>query len=123
MAFTTLSIDGAVAFVQYAKPRASLDATTNRLHLFFALGILGGTGLAFLAGFAVARRAMAPIAGLTRAARLVARTRDPSHRLPRPVANDEVSDLASTLEEICRDENADLARLSVGLRVARSLLG
>jgi len=30
---------------------------------------------------------------------------------------------AGTLSEICRDENADLARLSVGLRVVRSLLG
>jgi glutamate dehydrogenase len=29
---------------------------------------------------------------------------------------------AATLEEICRDEAADLARLSVGLRVVRGLL-
>ena len=29
---------------------------------------------------------------------------------------------AATLEEICRDETADLARLSVGLRVVRGLL-
>jgi glutamate dehydrogenase len=29
---------------------------------------------------------------------------------------------AATLEEICADEQADLARLSVGLRVVRSLL-
>jgi two-component system, OmpR family, sensor kinase len=93
-------IDGAVAFVQYAKPKESLDSTTNRLHLFFALGVLGGTGLAFLAGFAVARRAMSPIAGLTRAAQEVARTRDPSRRLPRPAANDEVAELAGTLEEM-----------------------
>ncbi len=115
-------IDGAVAFVQYAKPRASLDATTNRLHLFFALGILGGTGLAFLAGFAVARRAMAPIAGLTRAARLVARTRDPSHRLPRPVANDEVSDLASTLEEMLRELDAARGETEASLQRQREFV-
>ena len=30
---------------------------------------------------------------------------------------------AGTLEEICADEQADLARLSVGLRVVRGLLG
>ena len=77
-------IDGAVAFVQYAKPRRNLESTTDRLHLFLALGILGGTGLAFLAGFAVARRAMRPIAGLTRAAREVARTRDPAAPSPTP---------------------------------------
>jgi glutamate dehydrogenase len=29
---------------------------------------------------------------------------------------------ADTLQEICVDENADLARLSVGLRVVRGLL-
>ena len=29
---------------------------------------------------------------------------------------------AATLEEICADEQADLARLSVGLRVVRGLL-
>ena len=73
-------IDGAVAFVQYAKPRREpAGHASAALHLFLALGVLGGTGLAFLAGFAVARRAMRPIAGLTRAAREVARTRDPGH--------------------------------------------
>ena len=40
---------------------------------------------------------MRPIAGLTRAAREVARTRDPDITLPKPRANDEVSDLANTL--------------------------
>jgi glutamate dehydrogenase len=33
-----------------------------------------------------------------------------------------VSRAVATLEEICSDEDADLARLSVGLRVVRSLL-
>ena len=47
-------------------------------------GVLGGTVLAFLGGLLVARRAMRPIAGLTRAAREVARTRDPGRALPKP---------------------------------------
>jgi glutamate dehydrogenase len=34
-----------------------------------------------------------------------------------------VSRAAATLEEICADEGADLARVSVGLRVVRGLLG
>jgi glutamate dehydrogenase len=34
-----------------------------------------------------------------------------------------VSRAAATLEEICRDDTADLARMSVGLRVVRTLLG
>jgi glutamate dehydrogenase len=33
-----------------------------------------------------------------------------------------VARAVSTLEEICADEHADLARLSVGLRVVRTLL-
>ena len=99
-------IDGAVAFVQYARPRNNLQSTERRLRLFLALGVLGGTALAFLAGFAVARRAMRPIAGLTRAAREVARTRDPAKALPKPQSNDEVAELASTLEEMLRQLDA-----------------
>jgi two-component system, OmpR family, sensor kinase len=70
------------------------------------MGVLGGTLLAFLAGLWVGRRAMRPIAGLTRAAREVARTRDPDVTLPRPEANDEVSDLAVTLEDMLRELGA-----------------
>ncbi len=99
-------IDGAVAYVQYAKPRSSLDSTTARLELFLALGILGGTSLAFLAGFFVARRAMRPIADLTSAAREVARTRDPARTLPRSEANDEVGQLARTLDDMLRQLDA-----------------
>ena len=110
-------IDGAVAFVQYAKPRGNLESTTDRLHVFLALGILGGTGLAFLAGFAVARRAMRPIAGLTRAAREVALTRDPGRTLPHPAANDEVAELAETLEDMLRQ--LDAARNETELALQR----
>ena len=99
-------IDGTVAFVQYARPKGSLNATTARVRLFLALGVIGGTVLAFLAGLAVARRAMLPIAGLTRAAREVARTRDPGMKLPKPEANDEVADLADTLEDMLGELDA-----------------
>jgi signal transduction histidine kinase len=99
-------IDGTVAFVQYARPLRSLNATTARVRLFLALGVIGGTVLAFLAGLAVARRAMRPIAGLTRAAREVARTRDPGTKLPKPEANDEVADLADTLEDMLHELDA-----------------
>jgi glutamate dehydrogenase len=37
--------------------------------------------------------------------------------------SEQVARSAGTLDEICRDDHADLARLSVGLRVVRSLLG
>ena len=88
-------------YVQYAKPESSVNRTASRIWAFLALGVIGGTLLAFLAGFLVARRAMRPIAGLTRAAREVARTRDPAGvRLPKPDAHDEVAELAETLEEM-----------------------
>ena len=99
-------VQGALAFVQYGKPEGSVDRTVGRVRLFLALGVAGGTLLAFLAGLLVARRAMRPIAGLTRAAREVARTRDPDIRLPKPEANDEVSDLARTFEEMLRELGA-----------------
>ena len=99
-------LDGALAHVQYAKSRGSLETNTARLRLFLALGVIGGTALAFLAGLTVARRAMRPIADMTRAAREVARTRDPAMELPKPEANDEVADLADTLEHMLRELDA-----------------
>jgi signal transduction histidine kinase len=96
----------AVAFIQYAKPKATVNHTINRVRLFLAFGVLGGTLLAFFAGLYVAERAMRPIAGLTRAAREVARTRDPDITLPKPRANDEVSDLANTFEAMLRELGA-----------------
>ncbi len=95
-----------VAYVQYAKPENSVELTVNKVRVFLAFGVFGGTVLAFLGGLYVARRAMRPIAGLTRAAREVARTRDPDVTLPKPRANDEVSDLAETLEDMLRELSA-----------------
>jgi two-component system, OmpR family, sensor kinase len=89
-----------VAYVQYGKPLDDVNATVARIRLFLGLGVLGGAGLALLAGLAVARRAMGPIADLTAAARSVAKTRDPAVALPHPEAEDEVADLSRTLEEM-----------------------
>jgi two-component system OmpR family sensor kinase len=68
--------------------------------VFLGLGVLGGAALALLAGLATATRAMAPITRLTAAARTIARTRDPSMRIPHPESQDEVSELALTLENM-----------------------
>jgi len=99
--------DGAVAHVQYGKPTDNLEATISRVRVFLLLGVLVGTILAFVAGFVVARRAMRPISGLTKAAREVARTRDPARTdLPRPAANDEIAELATTLSEMLGELDA-----------------
>jgi two-component system, OmpR family, sensor kinase len=95
-----------VGFVQYAKPERSITTTINRVRLFLAFGVFGGTLLAFLGGLVVAQRTMRPITGLTRAAREVARTRDPDITLPKPQANDEVADLARTFEDMLRELSA-----------------
>jgi two-component system OmpR family sensor kinase len=93
-------------YVQYARPTDSLDSTINRLWLFLALGVLGGTALAALAGIAIAGRAMRPIAALTNTARSIATTRDPSQRIPEPERDDEVGELARTLDQMLRQLDA-----------------
>jgi two-component system, OmpR family, sensor kinase len=93
-------------FVQYARSTQNLDDTINRLWLFLAVGVLGGTALAALAGIAIAGRAMRPIATLTNAARSIATTRDPSQRIPEPERDDEVGELARTLDQMLRELDA-----------------
>lgn len=88
------------AVVQYARPFSDVKHTMRRVRFFLFLGVVGGTLLALLAGLATARRAMRPIAELTGAAREIARTRDPSLHIPHPEADDEVAELARTLEEM-----------------------
>jgi two-component system OmpR family sensor kinase len=93
--------DGEIAgnvWLQYARPISDLDKTIGRVELFLLVGILGGTGLAFAAGSWTARRAMAPIAALTAAAREVELTRDPNRSIPASQSEDEVAELGRTLE-------------------------
>jgi len=93
-------------FLQYARSTDNLDSTIARLWLFLGLGVLGGTALAALAGIAIAGRAMRPIATLTSTARTIATTRDPSQRIPEPERDDEVGELARTLDEMLRQLDA-----------------
>ena len=85
-------------FVQYARPDSDVEATISRLWLFLIAGVAGGTLLALLAGLAVADRAMRPIASLTALARDITTTRDPSRRMPVHAADDEVGELARTMD-------------------------
>jgi two-component system, OmpR family, sensor kinase len=94
------------AFLQYARSTDNLDSTIARVWLFLGLGVLGGTVLAALAGIAIAGRAMRPIATLTSTAREIATTRDPSQRIPEPKRDDEVGELARTLDQMLRELDA-----------------
>jgi two-component system, OmpR family, sensor kinase len=93
-------------YVQYGRRLDDVDATIERVWLLIAAGILGGTLLAVFAGVAIARRAMRPIASLTATAKEIATTQDPSQRMPEPAADDEVGELARTLEEMLRSLDA-----------------
>ena len=103
--------------VQYARPVSDLEHTVDGVRVFLALGVLGGSALALLFGLLLARRAMAPVAALTTTARRIEQTRDPDERMPVPPGDDEIGELARTLDgmlaalEDSRDETeAALAR-------------
>jgi signal transduction histidine kinase len=92
--------------IQYGRRISDTEATVARVEFFLFVGVLAGTCLALLAGMAIARRAMAPITELTSTAAAIARTRDPSRRMPQSEADDEVSELARTLEGMLRELDA-----------------
>jgi len=102
---------------QYSRKMAPTEQTIKRVELFLVLGVLAGSLLALAAGIAIARRAMAPIAALTSAAAEIARTRDPSGQVPQSPADDEVAELARTLEGMLRE--LDAARSETESMLAR----
>jgi two-component system OmpR family sensor kinase len=87
-------------YVQYGRRISEVRATAAGVRLLLFFGVLGGTAFALLAGLATAQRAMSPIAELTTTTRRIAAERDPSIRIPHPEADDEVAELARTLEEM-----------------------
>jgi signal transduction histidine kinase len=109
-------------YVQYGRSLAHVDSTTDRLWLFIAAGIFGGTFLASLAGLAIASRAMRPISALTATAREVADTGDPSPHMPDPQAEDEVGELARTLEQMLRSLDAARSEREAALKRQREFV-
>jgi two-component system OmpR family sensor kinase len=84
--------------LQYGRRASDIEASIRRIRLFLSGGVLGGTLLALLGGVVLGRRAMLPVARMTTAARDIQRTRDPSKSIPQPAADDEVAELARTLQ-------------------------
>jgi HAMP domain-containing protein len=95
---TQLNVEHSPVWLLYARPLSDVDHTIARVQVILLLGVLGGTVLALLGGLATAARAMRPIVQLTEAAREIERTRDPRLHLPVPEADDEVAELARTVE-------------------------
>jgi two-component system, OmpR family, sensor kinase len=86
--------------IQYARKISDLENTIHRVHFFLIFGVVGGTLLALAGGLWLAGRAMRPIAGLTQTARRIAETSDPDMRVPQPQSDDEIAELARTLDEM-----------------------
>src|ERR1700722_8580960 len=82
----------------YAVPLSDVDHTLGRVEVFLALGVLGGTIMALLAGLFVSGRALRRLVEPTQAAGEIERTRDPTLHVPHPEADDEIAELARTLE-------------------------
>jgi two-component system OmpR family sensor kinase len=109
-------------FVQYGRNLDHVEETIDRVWLLIFSGILGGTLLAVFAGVMIARRAMRPIASLTATAREIATTRDPSQQMPEPANDDEVGELARTLEEMLRSLDAARAEREDVMRKQREFV-
>jgi signal transduction histidine kinase len=109
-------------YVQYGRSLANVDSTVERLWLLIAAGILGGTLFASLAGVAIAARAMRPISALTATARQIAGTGDPSSHMPDPKAQDEVGELARTLEQMLRSLDAARAEREAAMSKQREFV-
>lgn len=111
-----------VGYIQYARSDSHVDATVAKLWLFILAGILGGTALAVLAGVALARRAMKPIATLTSSAREIAATGDASRKLPQPTAEDEVTELSNTLQDMLSALNASQVQREEAMQKQREFV-
>jgi signal transduction histidine kinase len=123
---TTAIFSGATGrlagYVQYGRSESHIESTIARLWLLIAAGVLGGTLLASFAGVAIAGRAMRPIASLTATAREIAATRDPSRKMPEPAVEDEVGELALTLEEMLRSLDAARAEREGAMQKQREFV-
>ncbi len=97
---TQVGVQGSPVWLLYARPLSDVDHTLARVRLILLLGVVGGTVLALLGGLATAARAMRPIKQLTAAAREIERTRDPTLRVPLPESEDEVAELARTVDNM-----------------------
>jgi two-component system sensor histidine kinase MprB len=90
---------GPNAALQAVRSLDEVDRNLQRLAILLAAVSLGGVALAALLGFAVARRAVRPVARLTAAAEEVAHTQDLTRRIDSQ-GSDEISRLAVAFNEM-----------------------
>jgi signal transduction histidine kinase len=111
-----------IVLVQYARRVSDMESTLERVRLFLIFGVLGGTALALLSGLAIAQRAMSPIAALTARAEEIRRTRDAGKSVPVPRAEDEIAELARTLDRMLRALDASAHETEAALTRQREFV-
>jgi len=111
-----------IGVVEYGRSVDRLDATVGKLWLFIAAGVLGGTLLAILAGLAIAGRAMRPVSSLTASAKKIADTGDSSRHMPAPKSEDEVGELAMTLEQMVRSLDSARSERELAMKKQREFV-
>jgi two-component system OmpR family sensor kinase len=86
--------------VLVAASTRSIDDTLAEARRLLVLSALAAALVAGLVGAWLARRALRPLARLSAGAREITRTSDPTRRLPEPATQDELSELAVSLNSM-----------------------
>jgi two-component system OmpR family sensor kinase len=123
---TTLAISNSPlsipVLVQYARRTAPVEASVHRVRVILIFGVLLGSGLALALALALSRRALAPLTRMTSTARDIAATRDPSRRVPIPDTEDEVAELARTLDDMLQALESSRAEREAALARQRQFV-
>jgi heavy metal sensor kinase len=97
----TLEANGAVVgYIQSTASLASVDHSMSRFRALLLLVALAGVLAAAVGGFLIASRALRPIADVTETARAIALSRSFARRLDRNERQDELGELARTLNQM-----------------------
>lgn len=108
--------------VRMGRDDSSVTHTTRRIWGALAIGVLVGTLLALVAGLAVGQRAMRPVKRMTSTARHIARTRDLDAKMPTPRVNDEIAELAGTLQDMLDELAVAQAKVDQSLQSQRDFI-
>lgn len=123
---TNLQVEDAplsiAVYVQYARRTAPVEASVHRVRVILIVGVLLGSTLALGLALALSRRALKPLTRLTSTARDIAATRDPSRRVPIPDTEDEVAELARTLDDMLQALESSRAEREAALARQRQFV-
>jgi two-component system sensor histidine kinase MprB len=117
------TVDGHGVALQFVRPLDDVSNTLGRLRWILLLIVAGGVAAGAAGGALVSRAALVPVRRLTGAAERIARTGDPSERVPEADGRDELSRLGTAfntmlgaLEEAIETQRRFVADASHELR-------